>query len=319
MKHYLGIDLGGTNVVAAVVDENYHILARYSIKTDASLSFPDFVARMADTAKQAVEKAGLSLSDMQAVGLGTPSCINPANNCLVYANNLGWKNVPLPDELQKHFDIPVFIRNDADCAAYGEVLAGAASEYTDALMVTLGTGVGGGIIMNKRIFSGADNMGSEIGHTKLVYNGVQCTCGQYGCMESYASATALINQIKDAMARHPESALHMLCGGDLNKVEAKTAFDGAKQGDATAMEVVDSYISYLAAGLSTFICVFRPQVIILGGGVSNAGDALLLPLREKLITNTFGGAEIGVPPVVIAKLGNDAGLIGAAYLCDMKA
>jgi len=319
MKHYLGIDLGGTNVVAAVVDENYTILARHSIKTDASLSFPDFVAGMADAAKAAVDKAGLSLTDMQAVGLGTPSCINPANNCLVYANNLGWKNVPLYDEMKKHFDIPVFIRNDADCAAYGETLAGAASACSDALMVTLGTGVGGGIIMNKRIFSGADNMGAEIGHTKLVYNGVQCTCGQYGCFESYASATALINQIKEAMAQNPESVMHALCGGDMRKVEAKTAFDGAKQGDATAIGVVDRYISYLAAGLSTFICVFRPQVIILGGGVSNAGDALLLPLRKKLVANTFGGVEIGVPSVIIATLGNDAGLIGAAFLCDMKA
>ena len=319
MKYYLGIDLGGTNIVAGVADENYKILAKHSAKTTPELSFPAMVARMADTAKTAVEKAGLRLEDMQAIGLGTPSCINPANNCLVYANNLGWKNVPLYDEMKKHFNIPLFIRNDADCAALGEVLAGAARDYRDALMVTLGTGVGGGIIINRRIFSGGDNMGAEIGHTKLVYDGVPCTCGQRGCLEAYASATALINQTREAILRHPESALSALCGGDLDKVDAKTAFDGMRRGDAVAAALVDRYISYLSAGLSTLVCVLRPQVIILGGGVSNERETLLAPLREKLRADTFSGTEIGVPPVIVAALGNDAGLIGAAFLCEMNA
>jgi len=316
MKYYLGIDLGGTNIVAGVVDESYNIIVKHSEKTPVGLSFPDTVAVIAETAKIAVDKAGFRLEDMQSVGLGTPSCINPETNLLVHANNLGWINVPLYDEMKKHFNIPLFIRNDADCAALGEVLAGAAKDYNDALMVTLGTGVGGGIILNRKIFSGCDNMGSEIGHTKLVFNGVQCTCGQYGCLESYASATALINQTKEAIKNHPESVLNELCGGDMSLVNAKTAFDGMRQGDETAIKIVDQYISYLAAGLSTLICIFRPKVIILGGGVSNERETLLTPLQEKLVLNTFSGTEIGVPPVIIAKLGNDAGIIGSAMLCE---
>ena len=181
-------------------------------------------------------------------------------------------------------------------------------------MITLGTGVGGGIIMGKEIFNGCDGMGAEIGHTKLVCNGIRCTCGQYGCFESYASATALIRQTKDAIRTHPDSLLIKECGGDLDKADARTAFDAMRKGDATAAQVVDQYISYLAAGLSTLITIFRPQVIIVGGGISNEGDTLLRPLNEKVFTSTFAAEEIGVPPVVAAKLGNDAGIIGAAML-----
>ncbi|HML46199.1 MAG TPA: ROK family protein [Clostridia bacterium] len=314
MKHYVGIDLGGTNIVAGVVDAEYRIVAKHSVKTRAHQSFEEVVADIAGAARSAVSQSGLSMADMASVGLGTPSCINPTTGLLVNANNLGWRNVPLMEEMKKHFDRPVFIRNDADCAALGEALAGAARAYDHALMVTLGTGVGGGIIMNKRIFNGCDQMGAEIGHTKLVYGGVQCTCGQYGCFESYASATALIRQASQAMAQHPESLLAKEYAATPDALDAKAVFDAARRGDETAGKVVDQYIDYLAAGLSTLICIFRPQVLIIGGGVSHAGQQLLGPLNEKIHGATFAAAECGVPPAIAASLGNDAGLIGAAML-----
>lgn len=317
MNYYLGIDLGGTNIVAGIVDENYEIIVKHREKTDAAKPFAAIVADIAHTGKRAVELSGIPFSQIRAVGLGTPSCINPATRLLVNANNLNWRNVPLPAEMEKHFDIPVFIRNDADCAALGEALAGAAKEYDSALMVTLGTGVGGGIILHKRIFNGCDQMGAEIGHTKLVFGGVQCTCGQYGCLESYGSATGLIRQTKEAIVEHPESLLAREYGARLHEIDARTAFDMARLGDETASAVVDRYIAYLAAGLSTLICLFRPPVIIIGGGVSNEGEALLRPLNEKLFHSTYAAGEIGVPTAIRAALGNDAGIIGAAMLARM--
>lgn len=314
MKFYVGIDLGGTNIAAGVVDEQGHILKKHSVKTNAEKPFEDLVADIAQTAYQVVKLSGMEMKDISSVGLGTPSLINPKTNLLVNANNLGWRNVPLPAELEKHFSVPIYIRNDADCAALGEVLAGAAKNYENALMITLGTGLGGGVILNRRIYNGCDHMGAELGHTKLVYNGVQCTCGQYGCVESYASATALIRQTKEAIVAHPESDMTRLCAGDLSKVDARLAFTAAKEGDSTAKAVVDQYISYLAAGLSSFVVIFRPDVILIGGGISNEGETLLQPLRKKLYQCTYGAEEIGVPPVIRAELGNDAGIVGAALL-----
>lgn len=315
MEHYLGIDLGGTNIAVGITDENGSITAKYYAKTNAAQPFEGLVMDIAETAKKAVEIAGLELSEISAVGLGTPSCINPRTNLLVNANNLNWQNVPLYDELKKYFEVPVFIQNDAACAALGEAVCGAASEYENAVMVTLGTGVGSGIIMNKRIFNGCDDMGAEIGHTKLVFDGLPCTCGQKGCFEAYASATALINQARNAAKQNPESTMNEMCGGDMSKMNAKIPFDAAKAGDITAKAVVEKYIDYLAAGLSSAIALFRPQAIIIGGGVSAEGDYLISPLKKKLFDCTFSAEQIDIPEIVTARLGNDAGIIGAAMLC----
>jgi glucokinase len=313
-KYYLGLDLGGTNIVAGVVDEDYNILSKKSIPANAGRPVEEVTRNMAEVGKEAVRLAGLQLSDVSSCGTGMPSCINPATNLLVHANNFGWKNVPIYDYLQKQISLPLYISNDANCAAYGEVLAGAAKNHTDAIMLTLGTGVGGGIVMNKKIYSGADTMGAELGHTKLVYNGIRCTCGQYGCLESYCSSTALIRRTKEAVKEHSDSMIMEMAGHDANKIDGKAVFDSAKKGDPLAAEIVDEYIGYLAAGISTFIVIFRPQVIILGGGIAHAGQFLLEPLNKKLFTCTFGAEEIGIPKVIRATLGNDAGLIGAAFL-----
>jgi glucokinase len=315
MKYYVGVDVGGTNIVAGVVDEKYNILSRCSVKTlGFERSFETVVADIASVANDAVQKAGLCMDEISSIGLGTPSCVNPKTRLLVHANNLGWHNVPLYDELGKHLKKPLFIKNDADCAALGEVLVGCRGEYKDALMITLGTGVGGGMVINGKIFNGCDHMGAEMGHTKLVYDGLLCTCGQKGCFESYGSATALIAQTKEAIRQNPAGKMYEMCGGDMGKIDGKLAFSAARQGDAAAMRVVDQYISYVAAGLSTLIAIFRPEIIIIGGGIGGEGEFLLGPLNKRIHELTFAADEVGVPRAIAAKMGNDAGIIGAAML-----
>ena len=227
-KYYLGLDVGGTNMVAGVVDENHQIIAKESIPTQAGRTIEEITADMAEVSKKAVLKAGLQMEDISSWGIGMPSYVNPKTNLLVHANCFGWKNVPIYDYLKKHISLPTYIANDANCATYGEVLAGSASQYTDAIMLTLGTGVGGGIIMGKRIYSGADNMGAELGHTKLVYNGERCTCGQKGCLEAYCSSTALIRIMKEALQENKDTLIWKLCGEDENKVNGEILFEAAK-------------------------------------------------------------------------------------------
>nr|MDA3847304.1 ROK family protein [Vallitaleaceae bacterium] len=197
MNYYLGVDLGGTNIAAGVVVENYNILTKDSAPTFAGRPTEEIIKAMFDLSKKVADEAGISLSEFTSWGIGMPSYVNPKNHLLVHANNLGWINLPIYDFLKKHTDLPIYIENDANCAALGEALAGAARDYDNAIMLTLGTGVGGGIILNKKIFSGCDLMGAELGHTKLVFNGIRCTCGQKGCLESYCSATALIRQAQE--------------------------------------------------------------------------------------------------------------------------
>jgi glucokinase len=315
VPYYVGIDLGGTNIATGVVDDQYRILTKYSVRTRGmELPFTRVVENIALAAEEVVRRAGLTMDEIESVGMGTPSCVNPETGLLVHANNMGWHNVPLYAELGKYIKKPLNIRNDADCAALGEVLAGSARRYRDALMITLGTGVGGGMIMGGKIFNGCDHMGAEFGHTKLVFDGITCTCGQHGCFESYGSATALIRQTREAIERNPSSLMARLCAGDLQKVDGKLAFDAARSGDPDAMAVVDRYIRYVAAGLSTLITIFRPQVVIIGGGICAEGDFLLEPLNRRMHECTFAAAEIGVPRAIMAELGNDAGLIGAAML-----
>lgn len=320
MKYYLGLDVGGTNLAAGVVSEDYKIISRATTPAHAGRSVDEIVRSMADVSREAIAKAGLKESDFDYWGIGMPSYVNPKTNLLVHANCFGWRNIPILDYFRKHMDLPPITENDANCAAYGEILAGAGKNYSNAIVLTLGTGVGSGIILDRKIYAGADNMGSELGHTKLVYNGKQCTCGQYGCMESYCSARALAEMAREALAAEPcrETLMLQMCGGNVDSLSVYQIFEAWKQGDAMATELVEQYVSYLCAGMSTFITIFRPEVIILGGGVANAGDAFLDLVNSRLEPSTFAGAEIGVPPVIRAELGNDAGIIGAAMLSLQK-
>ena len=281
MGYYLGIDLGGTNIAVGVMDDTYRFLSEYHTPTLGERGFEAIIADMADAAVKALEKAGLTLKDIPYVGIGVPSSINPETNRVVYANNLQWKDDDVVGEFQKHMDIPVFLANDADAAALGEAIAGAAKDYTNVLMLTLGTGVGGSIILDKQIFPGGDGYGCEPGHTTIVMDGRPCTCGRKGCLEAFASVTALIKDTKEAMEAHPDSLMHQVAWA-AGKVNGKTSFDAAKQGDQAALQVVENYIHYLAVGISSLETVFRPEAVILGGGVANQGDYLIEPVKRKV-------------------------------------
>lgn len=314
MKCYLGVDIGGTNIQAGIVDENYKIVVKDSIPTDAYRPVEEIMNDIFSLIKKIVDQADLSMNRFTSIGIGMPSYVNPKTHKVVHANNLGWINLPIYDYLKVHTNLPIYIENDANCATLGETLIGAASGYDNAIMLTLGTGVGGGIILNKKIFSGSDLMGAELGHTKLVYDGIRCTCGQKGCMESYCSATALIRQTRECLENDENSLMWDMCERNIEKIDSKIVFDAARLGDRTAVKIVDQYIDYLSCGISTFIAIFRPEVIILGGGLIGANEVLLEPLNEKIYANTFAASEIGIPRVVKAKLGNDAGIVGAALL-----
>ncbi len=313
-KHYVGIDLGGTNIAVGIVDEDYNIIYKGKIKTSAELGFKKVIQNMGEIVNKCIEESGVDKASISSVGLGSPGFMDSKTGLLVYANNMGWRNVPIHDELKQYVDYPIYIKNDADAAAFGETLAGAAKDYDNAIMITLGTGVGGGVILNNKIFSGCDDMGGELGHTKLVFNGEECTCGQKGCLEAYASATAFIRDTKRAMEKNPDSIMHSICGGNIENANGRTAFDAARQGDAVALKVVEDYIDYLAAGLSSFAAVFRPDVFIIGGGLSGEGDYLINPLNERILHYTYSADLVGAPKAIKAKLGNDAGIIGAALL-----
>ncbi len=313
-KYYLGIDLGGTNIAAAVIDEAYNFIAEHKNPTLGRRPFEEVVADMARTGYQTLEKAGLPLSALEHVGIGVPSNVNPHNKHVVFANNLNWTDKDVVGEFKKHMNAPTYIANDADCAAYGEALAGAARDYNSVLMLTLGTGVGGGIILDKKIFLGGNGFGCEPGHMIMMADGQRCTCGRKGCLEAYASVTALIRDTVCAMAANPGSIMHQICGGDMTRVSGRTAFDAAKKGDAAGSLVVQNYIHYLAVGISSYIIVLRPEVIILGGGVCNEGDYLLAPLREQVYSLLYAADLIPQTPIIRAALGNDAGIVGAAFL-----
>lgn len=313
MKYYIGIDLGGTNIKAGVVNENYEIIAKATTKTLLPRPAEEICADMAKVSLEAVEQAGLTLDDIESVGIGTPGTANSATGIIEYSNNLGFLNLPVVEIMQKHINKPVYVENDANAAAYGEFVAGAAKGANDAVCITLGTGVGGGIIINGKIYSGFNFAGAEIGHTVVDPNGPECTCGRKGCFEVFSSATGLVRMTKEAMYEDKSSVMWQMNEAD-GKVSARTAFNAMRAGDRAGKAVVDKYIKYLALGITNTINIFQPDILCIGGGVCNEGDPLLLPLKEIVAKEVYTKNSAKNTEIVIAKLGNDAGIIGAAFL-----
>ena len=318
MKYYVGIDLGGTNIVAGVVDENYNIISKASTKTNCPRPEKEIADDMAKMALQAVKNANLEISDIEWIGIGTPGIANSATGIIERANNLGFVNTPMVKYIKETIDKPVFIENDANAAAYGEFVAGAAKEARNAICVTLGTGVGAGIIIDGKIYSGSNYAGAEIGHTVIEVDGAECSCGRKGCFEAYSSATGLIRMSKEAMEKNPDSIMNKMAQEKGGKVTARTSFDAMRAGDKSAKEVVDKYIKYLAAGITNTTNIFQPDILCIGGGVCNEGDPLLLPVKALVENEDFAKNSEKRTEIVIAKLGNDAGIIGAAFLGNAK-
>lgn len=308
----IGVDIGGTTVKAGVVacaGGEYKILG--SAALPARREDPDANVRViAETARLACESAGLPFEKMEGVGVDTPGFVDSGTGVILYACNLGMSAYPLGDRLSRILGVPVRLANDANAAALGEARAGAARGCKNLAVVTLGTGVGGGILIDGKIYDGANSYGGEIGHMVIVRGGEPCGCGRKGCFEAYVSATALIRQTKAAMRADKSSAMWRLAGG-LARVSGKTAFEGLRLGDAAAAQVVGAYIGYLATGLANLSHILQPERILLGGGVSGAGGQLLEPLRKAFDKELCGGVrcELG-----LCALGNNAGIIGAACL-----
>ncbi|MBQ3562863.1 MAG: ROK family protein, partial [Clostridia bacterium] len=309
-----GIDLGGTNIAVGVVDENFNIVGRGKKKTNCPRPADEICDDMAAAARMAIEDAGLTMDDIDTIGIGSPGSINPFTGVIAVSNNLRFENVPMGAMLKERLGRDVFIENDASAAAYGEFLAGAGVGTSSMVAVTLGTGVGGGVIIDGKLFSGSNLAGGELGHTVIVHGGADCTCGRKGCWEAYASATALIRLTKESMKANPNSKMWELCGNNIDNASGRTAYDGMRAGDKAATEVVNMYQDYVACGVTNMVNIFQPDVLCIGGGISKEGDTLLKPIAEIVEKERFTKNVEKQTEIKIAKLGNDAGIIGAAYI-----
>ena len=310
---YIGIDLGGTGIKAGVVDDNGKILCKDSCPTGVERGHEAVIKDMAALALRVVEKSGHTVGDMKAIGIGLPGVLDPRTGHVPFCTNLGWHDVPIVEEMHKYIDLPVFVDNDATVAGLAESVAGVSAGAVNSVFITLGTGVGGGVILGGKVFSGSHGVASEIGHMVTVAGGEPCTCGNSGCWERYASATALIREGRRLCERKPDCAMAKAVNGDLEAVTAKVIIDLAKDGDPDCAELFRWYVRHICIGLGNLINVYDPEMIVLGGGVSHAGAFLLDAVRAELPKWVFF-KTMPYATVELARLTNDAGIIGAAML-----
>ena len=309
----VGIDVGGTGIQVGVVDENLNILSEASIPTCTSIPFSEQIHQIADCVKSAVRTSGYDMQHIISIGAGIPGIANISTGEIVKCPNMGWNHVPFREEFQKYFTNPVLIDNDANVAALAESVAGISAGTSSSVFITIGTGIGSGIIINGKIWNGFHGIGSELGHVILSLDGVPCTCGNHGCLERYCSATALIRMGREAVAMHPESAILQMAFGDPDNINARTVIDAARNHDQVAKEVYSHYISYLAQAIANVVNLIDPEVIVLGGGVSKAGSFLLDPLVNEYPKYVVYNDQ-PMPEIKLAVLGAKAGIIGAAML-----
>ena len=313
MAYYVGIDVGGTGLKAGIVDEAGEILCKVSCPTLVERGAEPVVNDMAQLALKAIKEANLTLDDIKSVGIGIPGIMDPRTGIVPFCTNLHWHDVPLVAWMQRVIDKPIFVGNDATVAGLAESVSGVSAGVQNSVFVTLGTGVGGGIVLGGKVFSGSNGVGSEIGHMITVAGGEMCTCGNRGCWERYASATAIIRWGVESAKANPDGALAKAVGGDTDRIEAKIVTNLAKAGDPDCMAIFDTYVYHLCVGLVSIINLYDPEVIVLGGGVSAAGEFLLNAVRAKLPEMIFY-KTMPYARIELAVLGNDAGIIGAAML-----
>lgn len=310
---YIGIDVGGTGIKVGVVDENGCILAQGETPTIVGRPYAEIVHDMGMCALDVLARGGFTVADVYSVGVGVPGVANQETGTVVFCTNLAWHNIPLRAELQKYINKPVLIDNDATVAGYAESICGVSVGCHSSVFLTLGTGVGGGIVIGGRPWSGYHGVGSEIGHIPMDIDGEPCSCGNFGCLERYCSATAVIRMGREAVLQHPDSDLYAACGGDVDAITAKMVIDCAKEGDDVAMKVFRRYVKYLCLAVDTIVAFLDPEMIILGGGVSKAGNFLLDAIRAG-VPRYLLFKELPHSRIEIARLGADAGMIGAAML-----
>lgn len=310
----IGIDLGGTDTKIGLVDEEQNLFAEKTIPTGAKRPWAEVIADIGKAAMELLDEEGIPIERCVGAGAGIPGTMDQAKGEVLYSNNIHWAHVPFAKELEKYLPVPIRIANDADCAALGEVADGAARGFRDVIMLTLGTGVGGGVILDGAIYQGRLIGGCELGHMVIETGGEECTCGRKGCLEAYASATAMIRDGRRAMEASPDSLMWEKCGGAPDSLRPEMIFEACKEGDKAAEAVVLNYRSKLEEGIVNLINIFRPQRVVIGGGVSKQGDYLLGDMNETIKVKCFGGDKTEAPEVVLASLGNKAGIVGAANL-----
>lgn len=311
--YYIGVDLGGTNIAVGIVNEDGKIVAKAETPTLPERHYSELVRDMAACARKAMENIGISDDDVHSIGVGIPGIADQANGLVIACVNLGWKNIPLREEMRKYFDKPLFVDNDASVAGWAEYQAGVSKGTSSSVFMTLGTGLGAGIVIDGKLWTGSRGAATELGHLIIEVDGEKCTCGKSGCAERYCSATAIIRMAKEACREHPDSAIMQAVNGDRSKINAKIVFDAAKEGDIIASRVFRRYVKYLTIAINNAISFLDPDMIVLGGGVSRAGDFLLDAINE-LLPSYLMFPMLKKPVVRLAQLGNDAGIIGAALL-----
>lgn len=312
----IGIDLGGTNIAVGIVDDNHKIVVKKSTPTLAKRESEAIVADMARVCLEACASLGINVKDVANIGIASPGIANPNNGCVEYANNLPFRRFPIVKLLAGLLGVDeklIKIANDANAAAWGEAVAGAAKGSANSIMVTLGTGVGGGIIIDNKILTGFNSAAGEIGHIVIEQDGAPCGCGRRGCWESYSSATALIRMTKEAIDECKKTGRYTSMSS-LERISGRSACEAMRAGDEVATEVYNKYVKYLATGITNLVNIFQPEVISLGGGVSNEGQSLIDAILPQVRAEQYGGDVVALTELRIATLGNDAGIIGAAAL-----
>ncbi len=311
-KVNIGVDVGGMSIKAGLVNYNGDILFKKSCVTDGK-NVPKFLEDMKNLLKEVIEEGNKLNLEIDGIGFGVPGMVNNKLGTIDKMANISGRNIPLREYLAD-LNLPIYISNDANVAALAEQKFGAAKGYQDVILLTLGTGVGGGVICDGRLYEGNEGKGAELGHVCLILNGRQCGCGRKGCLETYASASALLRDTKEMMEEHKDSMMWEYANNDINNVSGLTSFECAKKGDKWANEVIDNYVMYLGEGMLDFCNIFRPEVFVIGGGISNQGKYLTDKLQKYLEDHNYGYESAPRSEVVVAKLKNDAGIIGAASL-----
>lgn len=307
----IGIDIGGTTIKVGLVCDGNII---DSNRKPTALNPEEAVGNIVLQIDELLKKNDLAVKDIIGIGIGCPGLISSEEGVVCHISTMKWHNFPIIKSLKKTYDTKIAISNDANVAALGEATFGAGKSYKDSVMLTLGTGVGGGVIINNKIYEGGFSKGAELGHMVIKVGGKSCGCGRRGCLETYASATGLTRMTKKAMKEHPESLMWEFVGGDVNKVDGRTSFECAKKGDAAANKVVDDFVMYLSEGIMNLANIFRPEAFIIGGGVSAQGKYLTDKLTAYCEKFHFGYKSAPKSAILTATLGNDAGIIGAAAL-----
>lgn len=309
---YIGIDIGGTGIQMGIVNEMGSVLNKYEIKTNKELSFEEQLNKIVDAIYHMLDMSCYSISDIHAIGAGVPGLIDLTTGYILKCTNIGWFNVPFKSRLEEQMNCSVYIDNDANAAALAESIAGSSHGFATSVMMTLGTGIGSGIIIDGKIWRGSHCIGSELGHIILVADGIPCSCGNKGCLERYCSASAIIRMAREELLHRPESMI-IESAGSFDKINAQIIIDCAKQNDPVATDIFQQYVHYLSMAVANVINLLDPDIIVLGGGVSNAGSYLLNAVQSS-VTDFVVNKSSAIPKIAIASLGSEAGIIGAAML-----